>query len=341
MTSNYQPVYSPRFEVTVGGSTYREAGGRIADLVVETTLDGADRVSFTMNFPFDPEYGDFSGMDWGSFEPGTEVDVAMGWGGSGKLEPLFLGQVYSASVDFSPDRGPTASASGYGTLYPTMRGTHTRSWEDATLGNVVDEVLSEYYDANDRTVEGADLKREKLIQHNQSDYRFLKDLADKYGYRFYSVRDEVRFTPRSSLDSDDPAATLRYGEALSSFSAEVNESNAVDAVEVRYWDMDENAEVVGSASTDAGTGEKEVFRVPCRSRDEADRIAEHRLNTLSSTSATGHVEADGVPEITAGTTVDLREVGSRFSGQYHVTKAVHRMGGSGYRTSLEVREVPE
>lgn len=337
--SSGQPVYSPRFEVTVGGDTFREPGGRIADLVVETTLDGADRFSFGLNYPFDPEYGDFSGLEWDTFSTGTEVDVSMGWGGSGDLEPLVSGHVYSVSADFSPDRGPRASVSGYGQLHLLMRGTRTESWTEAALSDVAEDVLSSDFDTV--TVEGADLEREKFVQHNQSDYRFLEDLANKYGFRFYADRDEVFFVPRSDRGGGDPVATLRYGAALSSFSAEVNQSSAVDEVEVRYWDMDDNAEVVGAASTDAGTDEKRVFRVPCRSKDEAERIAQKELAALSSTTASAHGEADGSPKITAGATVELQELGSRFSTNYYVTKATHRMGGSGYRTSFEATEISE
>lgn len=337
--SSGQPVYSPRLEVTVGGDTFREPGGRVADLVVETTLDGADRFSFGLNYPFDPEYGDFSGLDWDTFSTGTEVDVSMGWGGSGTLEPLVCGNVYSVSADFSPDRGPRVSVSGYGKLHQMMRGTRTDSWTEATLSDVAEEVLSSYFD--DVTVEGADLERETFVQHNQSDYRFLDDLASKYGYRFDANREAVWFVPRSDRGGGEPVATLRYGESLSSFSAEVNQSSAVDEVEVRYWDMDANEEVVGSASTDAGTDEKRVFRVPCRSKDEAEHIAQKELDALSSTTASVHGEADGNPAITAGETIELGELGSRFSTNYYVTKATHRMGGSGYRTSFEATEVPE
>jgi hypothetical protein len=78
MTPNLQPRYSPRFTVDIGSTTFQEPGGRIADLVVETTLSGADRFSFTLNYPFDEELGEFSGLDWSTFEIGTAVEIAMG-----------------------------------------------------------------------------------------------------------------------------------------------------------------------------------------------------------------------------------------------------------------------
>jgi phage protein D len=96
-----------------------------------------------------------------------------------------------------------------------------------------------------------------------------------------------------------------------------------------------------SASTDADNEKKEVFRIPCRSKKEADHIAESKLASLSHVRAEGYGEAEGVPTLTAGRTVELAGMGSRFSRNYYVTKATHRIGGSGYRTSFEAKEVPE
>ena len=329
---------SPRFEVTVGGDTYRESGGNLTDLVVETTLSGADRFSLTLHVPFDREQRAFSGFDWDDVATGTDVEVSLGWG-DGSLEPVFVGTVHRVSANFAQGQGPSVGVSGYGLLHDTMRGTEDRSWSETTVGDVVTEVLSSYF--GDVTVEGGGMQRDKIYQHDQNDYRFVADLAAKYGYQFYTQRNAVYFTPRSSMGGD-PVATLRYGAALDSFSGEIDEANEVQTVEVRHWDMQAETEIVGTASTDAKNKKKEVFRVPCTSSEEADRIARTKLDALSGSVATAHGETDrGVPTLTAGETIAVEDVGSRFSKHYYVTQTTHRIGGSGYRTSFEASEVPE
>lgn len=341
MAPNYQPRYSPRFKVVVDGTKFQEPGGRIADLVVETTLEGADRFSFTLNYPFDPEHHDFSGLNWGQFEVGKSVDVSMGFGGDGSLTPLFMGTINSIRTEFDQDRGPSASVSGYGLLHATMKGTESRSWSKTKIDGVVKEVLGNYDQFSTVDVDRTGLKREKIIQHNESDYHFLRKLADKYGYRFYANRDEVHFKARSSMGAGSKVANLRYGDSLHQFSGELNESSEVSKVEVRHWDMKNEKEIVGTATATANNSKKEVFRVPCRSKKEAEKIAETKVTRLSKALARGEGEADGVPEIKAGETIELLDMGKRFSKNYYVTKATHRMGGSGYRTSFEVTEVPE
>ncbi len=331
--------HSPRFEVTVGGKTFRESGAGVTDLVVETTLGGADRFSLTLNVPYDREQRAFSGFSWDDFDTGKTVDVSLGWG-DGSLEPLFIGRINRVTTNFSQGQGPSVGVSGYGLLHDTMRGKKDRSWSETTVKDVVSEVLSSYFGSV--TVEGGGMKRDKVYQHDQSDYRFVEHLAEKYGYQFYTKRNEVFFKPRSSMGSNDPVATLRYGAALESFSGEIDQANEVQTVEVRHWDMQAETEIVGTASTDAKNKKKEVFRVPCASNDEATTIAETKLDRLSGSRATARGETDrGVPKLTAGETISVGDVGSRFSKNYYVSKTTHRVGGSGYRTSFEATETPE
>jgi len=331
-------AHSPRFDVTIDGTSYGEAGGSVTDLVVETTLDGADRFSLTLNVPYDSEQRSFAGFDWKKFEIGKKVKVSLGWG-DGSLEPVFVGKVHRLTTDFSTGQGPSVGVSGYGLLHDMMRGTKDRSWAEKTVKDVVTEVLSSYF--GNVTVKKGSMQRDVIYQHDQSDYRFVANLASKYGYQFYSKRNAVFFAPRSSLGSGNPVATLRYGAALDSFSGDIDRANEVAKVEVRHWDMQAETEIVGTASTKASNDEKEVFRVPCTSKQEADAIAQSKLDRLSSAVAHAHGETDrGVPSLTAGAVVGIEDVGSRFSKNYYVTKATHRVGGSGYRTSFEAREVP-
>lgn len=334
---NNHPRYSPRFKVLIGDQKFQEPGGRIADLVVETSFDGADRFSFTLNYPFDEELDEFAGLSWSDFEIGTDVEISMGYGDKGELTPLLTGKIQSISGEFTVDKGPSVQIAGYGLLWETMEGTRSDSWTETTIGDAVEDVLSSYaFSSID--VESGDIKREKLIQNGCSDYQFVHDLASTYGFEFYAERDTVKFVPRSSAVTSDPVAELWYGEALHDFSGEITQRRETHEVEVRAWDVSKKAEIVATAGS-SNAKHKEVFRVPAMSRDEADRIAATKLNQYADEVVTGHGEADGIPELRAGETIELAELGSRFSGTYHVTEATHRMGVAGYRTTFQATEV--
>jgi len=338
MSPNLQTRYSPRFTVDIGSTTFQEPGGRIADLVVETTLSGADRFSFTLNYPFDEELGEFSGLDWSTFEIGTDVEIAMGYGGDGTLTSLLTGSIRSIHSEFTVEKGPVVTISGFGLLKGLMNGTNSRSWEGATVGKAVKDILSSYpFGTVD--VQDADIKRVKLIQDNQSDYRFLEALADHYGFAFFAERDTVRFRPQTGRGSDSkPVAELWYGEALHDFYAEITDTKSNHRVEVRSWDAEAAEEIVATAGS-TSADHTEVFRVPVMSRNEAKQIADKKHSRHADGRIDGHGEADGNPQIRAGAVVTLEELGGRFSGDYYVTNATHRMGGSGYRTTFEAMEV--
>ena len=338
MSPKLQPKYSPRFTVDVGSTTFQEPGGRIADLVVETTLSGADRFSFTLNYPFNEELGEFSGLTWSDFEIGTDIEIAMGYGGDGTLTPLLTGAIQSIHSEFTVEKGPTVTISGYGLLKGLMNGTNSRSWEEVTVGDAVNDVLSSY-SFGTVDIQDADIKRLKLIQDNQSDYRFLEALADHYGFAFFAERDTVRFRPQTGRGSDsEPVAELWYGEALHDFYAEITDTKSNHRIEVRSWDAEAAEEIVATAGSKSAD-HTEVFRVPVMSRNEAKQIAKKKHSQHADGRITGHGEADGNPAIRAGAVLTLEELGGRFSGDYYVTNATHRMGGSGYRTSFEATEV--
>lgn len=339
-SGNGKVAHSPRYNVTVGGTTYDETGGRVSDVVVDTTLDGADRVTLTMNVPFDREQEEFKGFDYSAFSTGTSVDVSMGWGGGGTLQPVFVGEIEKLSTNFSTGSGPSVGVSGYGTMHPMMRGTKDRSWEEMAVTDIVEkEVLSEYF--GNTTVEGGGMERKKIYQERETDWQLVERLAEKYGYQFYTKQNEAFFEPRDSLGGDS-VATLRWGARLNSFSAEINEAEAVKTVEVRHWDMENEKEIVGTAEdSEVKNDKKVVFRKNCDSEEHATKIAEAKLDSLSSSIASGNGEtARGIPSLKAGATITLDGMGSKFSGEYNVTQATHRMGGSGYTTTFQAKEVP-
>lgn len=337
MATTYHPVYSPRFEVTIGRTKYQESTGLIQDLVVENTVDGAALCSFTLNHTFDQASADFVDLEWNDIEPGTDLKVAIGWGGEGTTKPMFVGTSSSINTEFRMGSGASLSVSGYGPLYAMMRGVVERSWSNETVINVVKKVLGEYF--RDVTVEGKSSKRNRIIQHNRNDYRFVSELATEYGFEFYADLDRAYFTPRRSISKKTPEMTLTWGRTLDVFDAEITTAGQLNTVEVRYWDMQTEKEIVGTATQSDGKG-KEVFRIVCDSEAEAVDIAESRLSRLSMERANGVGETDGIPGLTAGSVIRLEGLGPRFTGNYYITRATHRVGGSGYRTAFGFTQLP-
>jgi len=331
MCAGYPRTYAPRFTVTVGGKKFPEYD-YISNVIVDTTIDGADYFALTLTYPFDHEQVSFVDLDWKTFDPGKTVSIKMGYGeGSDANTEVFRGTIESVRTEFPEQEPPSVVISGYSSLRKMMKGTNSKSWEKKTLGNIVRDVASKYFKR--LKVEKANLKLDRAVQDNESDYQFVQNLASTYGFEFFSSLGDGYFRPQTGGSSPErPVAELYYGESLESFSAEMTAPSHGE-VEVRYWNENKKKPITGSAKNDAGSG-KEVFTVPVSSRSEAKEIAESKL---SSREVTGVAETFGIPSILAGKVVKLSGVGKKFTNSYYVTDAKHRIGESGYRMTIKVR----
>lgn len=330
VSSKYPSSYAPRFLVTVAGTEFHEYSGEISDVVVDTTIDGANHCSFTLSHPFDHEQGKFSGLKWKTFKPGNSVTIALGHGeGSSSTTKVFKGEIETVRPEFNAAQPPRVQVTAYGPLRKMMHGTNSNSWEKKTIGKIVSAVAS---DLGSVKTEKAKTKLTRVFQEDQSDYQFVKSLANKYGFEFFESLGKGVFRPKQGGSSpEDPVVELYYGESLESFSAEMKPPEH-GTVEVRDWDETKEQKIVKSASNEKGTG-KRVYHVPVDSKAEAKKIAEAKLDSLR---VEGIGETFGIPSVVAGKVVKLKGLGSKFTNNYYVTRATHRMGDSGYRMSFEV-----
>ena len=332
--------YTPRFSVTVEGEELREFDGVVSDLSVDTTTDGADTVSFALNYPFDRERGAFEALDWDRFAPGASVDVALGYD---ELEPAFAGRIASVRAEFPTEASPVVAVDGYGRLHDMTGGTNDRSWDDTTDAAVAADVAGSY--GFRRThVDETGIRRSKVFQEKQTDLAFLRELAERNGVECFARRGEFYFR---APDADrEPVATLSYGRSLSSFSLERTDAGRVGAVEVRHWDPDAKEAIVGVAGSEVGVGggagagaTKRVVRAPVESEAEAERLAEATCARIEDGLVRGRGETVGLPAIQAGENLRVEGVGPGLSGTLYVERATHRIDDAGYRTSFELRDL--
>jgi phage protein D len=332
-SSPYPGGLAPRYKVTIGGTTFDEYDA-VTDVVADTTTDGADHCSVTLTSPFDHEQGDFEDLTWSEFTIGKPLTIEMGHGeGSSAVTKVFTGSIETVEPEFEPDAPPRVTLTGYSPMRTLMKGSNSKSWKQKSLKKIVQAVAGSTFDS--KTIESASMTLKRVFQDDQSDYRFLMHLANKYGFEFFDSLGDAYFRPKTGGSSPGkPVTTLYYGESLQAFSAKMQPPDHAE-VEVRHWNETDEKTIKGSASNQDGTG-KQVYRVPVGSKSEADKIAKAKLEETKVT-ATG--ETFGVPQIVAGKVIKLKGVSAKFTNNYYVTRATHRAGGAGYRTSFEATQL--
>lgn len=354
LQDQYEDFYVPQFTVTVGDTAFSETDGVVSDVSADLSLDKASKFSFTLNYPYDHEHGQFEGLDWELFSPDQSVSIQMGYGGTEK-PILHEGRITAVRPSFPSGSAPTVTVDGFGLLHtmseppdPTGgRETWTHTWNDTAPHKVVEQVVSErnYDFGSVETVEAGVEPAEIKQDESDHDLKFLLDLGTQYAYELYAWEGDLYFQPPRY--DGPPDIVLKYGTSLDSFSPEVNEAGQVDRVEVRNWSAERGEEIVGVATRDgvSGTGTgtgggqqtTETLRLPVRTTTEATARAEAVLANRLDGTVSGKGECIGLPEIRPGMRIQIEGLTDEFSSVYYVESATHRFGGSGYQTSFGVK----
>jgi uncharacterized protein len=202
-----------------------------------------------------------------------------------------------------------------------------------------------------------------VVQKNQDDATFLMERAKRNDYDCFigvdpdSGLDALYF--QSPTDARDGSKVRVYvfewGKSLINFSPKLSLNRQVGKVTVKGWDPTTKSIMKYTAGPSdlptTGGGENGPSAIQTRFSDREDVVVDQpvtsqqeaktlaiallRERAYSYITATGQVI--GIPDLRPGDNIEVQGLGTRFSGQYYVTKVEHSLGSSGYLTAFEVR----
>jgi phage protein D len=352
----------PAFVVTVANKSLTdELLIGVSQVEVDLTLGASGRFSFTVVNTYDLEAHAFLSGDGRKVLEllafGASVTVAMGYGDHSRLTTLMAGVITEVTTSFSESGSPELIVAGYDNLFGMTLGKRSRNWRDASDSDVVSEIAGEYNLSTD--IETTDERHAQIEQNQESDFEFVKKLAERNHFEFYvsriGRRDVFRFGPPK--DRNDGVVTLKWGESLLSFKPEANLAAQVTRVEVYGWDPDKKDKILGVATAGEESGHDprrksagEIMqsvlgatavlqvRQPVFTEAEAKRRALAILNDHAKRFLTGEAECIGLPDIRPDRNITLSNLGDPFSKTYYIQQTVHKLDGSGYRTRFKVKE---
>jgi len=295
---------------------------------------------------FDP---DFAIVESTKLPIGASVEISMG-GGGGTVKSLIKGEITAIEPEFLADRTHLV-VRGYDRGHRLQRSRNLRAFSKMSDSDVVSKIAGEGGFTAECSTAGA--ARDYLVQDNATDFDFLWELARRNGFVVRVKDQKVLFKKASELFTGTPK-TYKRGEKLIEFRPRLTIASQVSSVKVRGWDPAAKKEVVGEATSavsstaiGAGTGaslaQKAVgsasftaVNALVRTSAEARSLAQALLNEADS----GDIRAEGVllgdPDVVAGAQVTLGELGTKFSGTYLVSRAIHKYDAQGYLTTIEV-----
>ena len=353
--------YAPDFLVEVKGQELDpESKGDVLSIKIVMALGEITSAEITLN-NWDDKSVWFKYSDRDSPYAGDPVTVKLGY--AGRTVPLLNGEINSLTPVFPSSGSPTLRI-GVLDLMSRLRGS--RPGTDATRQFVekqYSEIAEEIGGRHGLTVEAVpdDIVHAETLQGNADDAQFLHLLASRIGYSCYVRTDPengdpvMRFGPPTDgeLAASEVDHSCAWGQSLISFEPTLTMSDQVSQVTVRGWNHDTMAEIVATATAadlpggagssgpeNAAAGshrEDVVITADVQTQEEAAARARGLLQNRADAYITAKGEVVGIPDLRPGDNMQISELGTRFSGSYHITHVEHELGNEGYRTRFEAR----
>ena len=268
--------------------------------------------------------------------------------------PLIKGEITSVEAQF--DTGPASLViTGYDKSHRLNRGKKTATYMFMPDNLIVQKVTA-MAGLVCTAIPTTGPPREYVLQNNQSDMDFLKDIAKRNGYELVmNALGILMFKPLGVPLPGPPGPLLTWRKDLFSFNPRLTAANQDAVVQVHGSDMKKfPIEAVAPGIVPASGGvaalpqlalARAIFGVskdhittkPTASIPEALNLAKGRAMQLSSMFTQAEGECKGNPRVQAGTIVIVAGVGVKFSGAYLVSSATHRYSGNtGYTTQFGV-----
>ena len=351
-----QDFYVPAFEVKLDGQ--RAGQEVIRDILSVTYKDSVQDIdSFEISINnWDAATRAFKYSDLKLFDPGKTLELRMGY--QGALRPMLKGEVTSLRPSFPAAGGSTLAISGLNVLHRFRTQQESRTYVNKTDSEIAKDVAQRLKVDID-VVQAKDEPRFKyIIQDNQYDIIFLMERARRTGYDIM-VEERAQGSVllyKPSTTVHNPTYRLTYGKSLIEFQPELTTANQVAKVTVRSWDSVKKELITHTATRQdlatKGVGAKGgqdaieksieqkaeiVVTKPVESAAEARKLAIEILEGIAKEMVKATASVPGLPDVRAGTVLQIDGLGDRFSGRYFVVSTTHAIGDSGYTTQFECR----
>jgi len=288
-----------------------------------------------------------------AFAIGDAMEIKLGY--HNKLATLIRGEVTSLEPEFSASSLPRLRVRGYDRRHRLQRGRKTKSFlkqKDSDIAASVGGAAGLSVNATDSTT-----VHEYVLQANQTDWEFLCERASRIRYEVLVDDKTMTFRPAANDQSAVLTLDVEHQSDLLEFRSRLSAAAQPTSVKVQGWSVPDKQKLVGSSSSGdvvsrmgggktggemvqaAFSAADEVLTgYPVAVQAEADAIAKACLNEAALEFITGEGICIGNTDLCAGKVITITGIGSRFSGQYYVTCAIHSFTPDrGYQTEFTAR----
>jgi uncharacterized protein involved in type VI secretion and phage assembly len=263
---------------------------------------------------------------------------------------LFDGEISSLSYDYGAAGVPLLRVRAFDRLQRLRRNFRPRALEKLSVADLATQLAGEI--GLGSTCHGQPETREYILQHEQSDFDLLADLAQEAG--LYPLLSEGNLV-LTGLDGFGEAIELRYGATLLAFSATLSNDRNVRGTTAAGW-----SPVTAVAFTETSTlSRQDTFEARDVSPNEGAGGYRQQLNRLQERAAqvAGVAQADldravarsvrasgetlGDVRLAPGRPITVLNVADEVAGRHVLTSAVHRIDAARGYTTVFSTDAPQ
>jgi len=337
------PTLVSAVEIKVGGQSLDPSVmQRLLEARVQDNLMLPDAFLVRLRDP------DFKLVDGTLFDVGAQIELKFTSTGTAAPGEGFTGEVAAIAPQFESE-GCVLVVRGYDVSHRLNRSRNTRTFQDMTASDIAKKIIGESGLPADVAATSEVYPFEQ--QSSETDWSYLWRLAARVSFELSCAAGKIHF--RAPGAQAGTPIKVEWGKDLRAFHPRATAVSQVKKVTVSGWDPKAKRRVESTketakldskigitrnkVSSDLGGGTLAVADRIVTTQGEADALAQSTLDRL----ANAWLEADGVcrgnPKIRAGTKVQVAGVGTRFGGEYLVTKSTHVIRGvKGYETEFEI-----
>lgn len=345
LTSDY---YAPAFSVKLEGSALDpKLKGSITSIKVTKAIDQSDYIEFDVQDQM--ENGAFVWLDKEALKIGDKLNVELGYTGNMSLKAE--AHVQNVKTNWTSNLPPSFSIEGSHKAYNLLsKKNDMLSYSEKKDSDIVKDIAGQV--GLSATVDATKIThKDKNTDGKKSFLEFIREMVKhNAGYEFFISEGTLYF--RKAKISAGPLLTLKWGQHIENFSADVDLSKMITGVKVSSSDDKKNINVtvnagvekkIGSAGTLGSVAAKELgdkmesFAINSKNEAELKERATARLEEASSKYVVATVKTVGIPEIVPGVCVQLDGLGKEFSEKYYVYETTHTINSSGYKINFKAR----
>lgn len=346
--SNERTIHTSRssdlitFTVLIEGSAISEIY-QIKSIAVEKEVN---RIPFAQLVFFDGSAAeqDFPLSNEELLVPGKNIEIKAGY--HNDEATIFKGVIIKQSLKIR-ENGAALVVECRDQMVAATLGRKSKYYYDNTDSDIIEEILTNY--SVDKDIAATTYQHKELVQYNASDWDFIVTRAQANGTVCFV--DDGKITIAKPSLSEAPIQTIRYGDTLLSFDAEMDARNQFNKITSYGWNPSDQ-EIIETEANDPDlplngnisvSDLANVFGIENLQLKQGGNYNTAVLQEWSDAKAVfqqlskirGNIKFQGIPEVKPGVILKLEGVGDRFNGTVFISAIRHELVDGNWTINAE------